>query len=131
MSKMHLRQPADHEKLWFTSSVCGSFNRNKKRNTKIYRNKRFTIYLSKQLHKGYFQHGMADGDIKDLTRRTASDKILGVIKHLIFLKILNMMDIKQVLLHWFIYFLVKKVLVVPLCLQINLLLILKIFQTKN
>ena len=89
MSKMHLRQPADHEKLWFTSSVCGSFNRNKKRNTKIYRNKRFTIYLSKQLHKGYFQHGMADGDIKDLTRRTASDKILGVIKHLIFLKILK------------------------------------------
>ena len=32
---------------------------------------------------------MADGDIKDLTRRTASDKILGVIKHLIFLKILK------------------------------------------
>ena len=35
---------------------------------------RFTIYLSKQTR--YFQHDMAYGDFKDLTKRTASDKIL-------------------------------------------------------
>ena len=34
---------------------------------------RFTIYLSKQ---ACFQHGMAYQNFKNLTRRTASDKIL-------------------------------------------------------
>ena len=35
------------------------------------------IYLSKkELDKAYFKHGMAYDDFKDLTRRTASDKIL-------------------------------------------------------
>ena len=29
-----------------------------------------------ELHKACFQHGMACGDFKDLTRRTTSDKIL-------------------------------------------------------
>ena len=43
---------------------------------------------------------MAYGDFKDLTRRTSSDKLF-VIKHLILLKILNMMGIKEVLLRWF------------------------------
>ena len=43
------------------------------KNTKIQRNKRFTIYLSKQT---YFQHEMFYGSFKDLTRRTASDKVL-------------------------------------------------------
>ena len=49
---------------------------------------------------------MAYGDFKDLTRRTASDKIL--IKHLIQLKIRNMMDINVDLFHWFRNFLIKK-----------------------
>ena len=35
-----------------------------------------TIYLSNELDKACFQHDMAYGDFKDLTRRTASDKIL-------------------------------------------------------
>ena len=34
------------------------------------------MYLSKELAKACFQHGMAHGDFKDLTRVTASDKIL-------------------------------------------------------
>ena len=55
------------------------------------------IYL-KKLDKAWFQHDMAYGDFKDLTRITAaSDKILCV-KYLILLKIQNMMDIKRVLL---------------------------------
>ena len=42
-----------------------------------------------------FQHGIAYGDFKDLPRRTAIDRILRV-KHLILLKMQNMMDIKEV-----------------------------------
>ena len=56
---------------------------------------------------------MAYGDFKDLTRRTASDKILHD-KHLILLKIQNITDIKEVLLQWFTNFLIKKRLVVIL-----------------
>ena len=52
-----------------------------------------------------FQHDMAYGDVKDLTKRTTSDKILrdkasDVRYH-------DMMDIKEVLLQWFIIFLIK------------------------
>ena len=42
----------------------------------IYINRRFMIYLGNELHKAYFQHDMAYGDFKDLTKRTVSDKIL-------------------------------------------------------
>ena len=55
---------------------------------------------------------MAYGDFKDLTIRTACDKYC-VIKHLILLNIINMMDIKEVLLKWFIIFLIEN----PLCLD--------------
>ena len=48
------------------------------------------IYQNK-IDKACFQHGMADGDFKDLTRRTASNKIL-CDKAII----LNMMDMKEV-----------------------------------
>ena len=41
-------------------------------NLKNSRFRRFTIYLEKTC----FQHDMAYGDFKDLTRRTGSDKIL-------------------------------------------------------
>ena len=44
-----------------------------------------------ELGKACFQHDMADQDLKDLTRRTTSDKYC-VIKHLILLKTQNMMD---------------------------------------
>ena len=50
---------------------------------------------------------MTYGDFKDLARRTTSDKVLRD-KHLILLKIQNMMGIKEVLLQWFINFLIKK-----------------------
>ena len=49
---------------------------------------------------------MAYGDFKDLTRRTASEEY-SVIKHLILLKIQNMMDTKRVFVQWFIIFLIK------------------------
>ena len=50
---------------------------------------------------------MAYGDFKDLTRRTASDKILRD-KAFNIAKIGNMMDIKVDLLQWSITFLIKK-----------------------
>ena len=50
-----------------------------------------------ELHKTCFQHYMAYGDFKDLIRRTASDKYC-MIKHLILLKIRNMMDMNVDLL---------------------------------
>ena len=49
-----------------------------------------------EIYKASFQHDMAYGDFKDLTKRIASDKILRE-KALILPKILNMIDIKEVL----------------------------------
>ena len=69
---------------------------------------------------------MAYGDFKDLARRTAADKMLSV-KHLILLKIQNIMDINAELLQQFINFLIKKILVAVL--KIKLFLINK--QQKN
>ena len=66
MSEMHLRQPG------FTYSVCGIFTKTKKK--KETGDSRY-IYQN-ELDKACFQHDMAYGDFKDLTRRTASDKIL-------------------------------------------------------
>ena len=59
-----------------------------------------------ELDKACFQHDMAFGDFKDLTRRTDSNKILRV-KQLVLLKILNIMDINADLLQWSINFMIK------------------------
>ena len=61
------------------------------------------IYSNK-LDKPCFQHDMAYGDFKDLATRTTSDKI----KHLILLKIQNMIDINVELLQSSIKFLIKR-----------------------
>ena len=63
---------------------------------------------------------MADGDFIYLKRRTSGNKVLRD-KHLILLKIQNMMDIKEVLLHYFINPLIKILLVVALKIEIFLL----------
>ena len=66
-----------------------------------------------ELDKTCFQHDMVYGDFKDIPRRTAPDKIF-VIKHIILPKIQNMMDIKEVLLQWFINISMKRFQVVLL-----------------
>ena len=67
---------------------------------------------------------MAYGD-EDLARRTASDKSL-IDKHLVLLKILNIMDINADLPQWFTKFLIKNLQVVVLIrMKINLLLTIK------
>ena len=67
---------------------------------------------------------MAYGD-EDLARRTASDKSLRD-KHLVLLKILNIMDINADLPQWFTKILIKSLQVVVLIrMKINLLLTIK------
>ena len=70
MPEMHLRQ------LLFRYSACEKFIKNKKRiqNLKETEDSRY-IYQNK-LDKACFQHDMSYEDFKDLTRITASDKML-------------------------------------------------------
>ena len=65
---MHLRQ------LGFTYSACGSFTKNKERIRKFKETRDSRYIYENELDKVSFQHGMAYGDIKDLPRKTASDK---------------------------------------------------------
>ena len=67
---MHLRQPG------FTYSACGPFTKNKERIQKFKETGDSQHIYQNKLDKACFQHDMAYGDFKDLTRGTASDKIL-------------------------------------------------------
>ena len=87
MPEMHLKQPG------FTYSACGPFAKNKERIQKFKETGNTSYIYKNELDKACFQHDMAYGDFKDIARRTASDKVLRD-KHLILLKILNMMGIK-------------------------------------
>ena len=67
---MHLRQPG------YTYSACGPFTKNKER-IQRFKETGDTSYIYKnELDKACFQHDMAYGDFKDLTKRTAADKVL-------------------------------------------------------
>ena len=74
MPEMYLKQPG------FAYITCGSIIRNKERiekfmltgNTNIYRNE----LVKASGNKACFQHDMAYGKSKDLTKRTQSDKVL-------------------------------------------------------
>ena len=68
--EMHLRQPG------FTYSACGPFTKNKERIQKFKETGDSRYIYQNELDKACFQHDMAYGDYKDLTRRTAADKAL-------------------------------------------------------
>ena len=70
MREMHLRQPG------FTYSACGPYTKNKERIHKFKKTGGSRYIYQNELDKACFQHGMAYGDFKDLTRRTTSDKKL-------------------------------------------------------
>ena len=70
MPEMHLRQPG------FTYSACGPFTKDKEKIQKIKETGDSRYVYHNELDKAYFQYDMAYGDFKDLTRRTASNKIL-------------------------------------------------------
>ena len=70
MPEMHLKQPG------FTYSACGPFTKNKERIQKFKETGDTSYIYKNELDKACFQHDMANGDFKDLARRTASDKVL-------------------------------------------------------
>ena len=70
MPGMHLRQPG------FTYSVCGPFAKNKERIQRFKETGDATYIYKNELDKACFQHDMAYGYFKDLTKRTATDKVL-------------------------------------------------------
>ena len=70
MPETHLRQPG------FTCSACGPFTKNKEEIQKFKGTEDSRYIYQNELDKACFQHDMVYGDFKDLTRRTASNKIL-------------------------------------------------------
>ena len=71
MPKMHLRQ------LGFTYSAFGPFKRKNKERIQKFKETGDSRYIyQNELDKAFFQLDMAYENFKDLTRKTASDKIL-------------------------------------------------------
>ena len=67
--EMHLKQPG------FTYSACGPFNKNKEKIQKFKETGDTSYIYKNELDEACFQHGMAYGNFKDLSRRSASDKV--------------------------------------------------------
>ena len=70
MSEMHLREPG------FTYCACGPFTKNKERIQKFKETGDSPYIYQNGLDKDCFQHDMVYGCFKNLTRRTAADKVL-------------------------------------------------------
>ena len=70
MPEMHLKQPG------FTYSACGPFTRNKERIEKFMQTGNTDFIYRNKLDKACFQHDIAYGKSKDLTKRIQSDKVL-------------------------------------------------------
>ena len=70
MTEMHLKQPK------CTYSACGSFTKNKGIIQKFKETGDTSYIYKNEVDKACFQHDMASGDFKDLSRRRASDKCL-------------------------------------------------------
>ena len=67
---MHLKQPG------FTYGACGPFTKNKERIQKLKRTGDTSYTYKNELDTVCFRHDMTYGDLKDLAKRTASDKVL-------------------------------------------------------
>ena len=70
MPEMYLKQPG------FTYSACGPFTKNKERIEKFMQTGNTDFIYRNVLDKACFQHDIAYGKSKDLTKRTQSDKVL-------------------------------------------------------
>ena len=68
MSEMHLKKPG------FTYSACDPFTRNKERIENFMETENTDFIYKNKLDKVCFEHDMAYGKSKDLTKRTQSDK---------------------------------------------------------
>ena len=90
MPEMHLKQPG----FTYSACACGPFTKNKERIQKFPQTE-YTNYIYKNdLDKACFQHDVAYGKYKDLTKRTESGKVLRV-KLLKLQVIQNIMDMKE------------------------------------
>ena len=70
MPEMPLRQPG------FTYNACGPFTKKKER-IQIFEETEDSRYIyQNKLENACFQHNMTYGDLKDLPRRTTSDKVV-------------------------------------------------------
>ena len=69
MPEMDLKQSG------FTYNACGPFTKNKERIQKFPETGDASYIYKNKLDKACFQYGMAYGDLKDIARRTASDKV--------------------------------------------------------
>ena len=70
MLEMHIKQPG------FTYSACGPFTKKKEGIEKFMQTGNTNFIYKNELDKACFQHDMAYGKIKDLVKRTQSDKFL-------------------------------------------------------
>ena len=70
MPEVHFKQPG------FTYSACGPFTKIKERIGKFMQTGNTDFIYRNRLDKACFQHDMAYGKSKDLTKRTQSDKVL-------------------------------------------------------
>ena len=70
MTEMHFRQPG------FTYNACGPFTKNKKWMRKFKETGDSRYIYQNELDKAWYQHDMANGEFKDLDRRTGADKVL-------------------------------------------------------
>ena len=70
MLKLHLKQ------LGFTCSACAPFTRNKERIENFMQTGNTDFTYKNELDKACFQHDVAYGKSKDLTKKTQSDKVL-------------------------------------------------------
>ena len=70
LPEMHLKQPD------VTYSACGPFTKNNERIEKFMQTENTDYICKNDLDKAWFQHDMAYGKYKDLTKRTQSDKVL-------------------------------------------------------
>ena len=70
MTDMHLRHPE------FAYNACKPLTKNKERTRKFKETGDSKYIYQNELGEACFQHDMAYGDFKDLSRRTAGDKVL-------------------------------------------------------
>ena len=70
MPEMHLKQPG------FTYSACGPFTKNKERIQEFMEEGNTNYIYKNDLDRACFQHDMAYGKYKDLSKRKESNKVL-------------------------------------------------------
>ena len=111
MPKMLLRQPGS------IYSPSGPFTKSKEIIQKFTETGHSWYIYQNELHKACFQRDVGYGDFKDLTSRTAADKILHG-KAFNIAKNMKCDGYERIALQWFINFSIKKLLVMVLKMRI-------------